>query len=105
MKRLLLCAALAASVPVAAHAAVVEKIVAVVNGEIILQSELEDRIRPMLAEVRKEPDPTLRRRREISVRSEVLDRLVDEELLQQQARELKVVVAPQDVDKAVEEVK
>jgi parvulin-like peptidyl-prolyl isomerase len=105
MKCLLLCAALVSSVPLTARAAVVEKIAAVVNGEIILQSELEDRIRPMLAEVRKESDPALRQRRETSVRREVLDRLVDEELLQQQARELKVAVTPQDVDKAVDEVK
>lgn len=88
-----------------ARAAVVEKIVAVVNGEIILSSELEEKVRPMLAEVRKEPDPAARERREAGLRREVLDRLIDNELIAQQARDLKIVITPQDVDKAVDEVK
>ncbi len=108
MKRLVLATLWAASFALGvtpARAAVVERIVAVVNGEIILESQLEERGRAMFAEAKKDPDPVARKRRETSLRREVLDHLVDEELLAQQARELKIVVSPQDVDRMIDDVK
>ncbi len=108
MKRSVLAGLCAASLALGvspARAAVVERIVAVVNGEIILESQLEERGRAMFAEAKKDPDPVARKRREVSLRKEVLDHLVDEELLSQQARELKIVVAPQDVDRMIDDVK
>ncbi len=108
MKRIVLaglCAAFAALTASPSQAAVVERIVAVVNGEIILESQLEERGKAMFAEAKKDPDPAARKRREASLRKEVLDHLVDEELLQQQARELKIVVTPQDVDRMIDDVK
>ena len=106
MKRIgLLCATSFVLAAGPAPAAVVERIVAVVNGEIILESQLEERGKVMFAEAKKDPDPVARKRREASLRREVLDHLVDEELLSQQARELKIVVTPQDVDRMVDDVK
>jgi parvulin-like peptidyl-prolyl isomerase len=89
-----------------ARAGVVERIVAVVNDDIVLQSELDERARPFLAEAEREGgDAEGKARRGRAIRREVLDRLVDELLILQQSRELKVVVTPEDVDKAVDEVK
>jgi peptidyl-prolyl cis-trans isomerase SurA len=88
-----------------ASARVVEKIAAVVGDEIILQSEVEERSTPFMQEVNALPNPTQRSARATAVRREVLDRLVDEQLILQQAAELKLSVSSEDVDRSVEQIK
>ena len=87
------------------HAHVAERIVGVVGNDIILQSELDERCRPFMGEAERESDPQARQKKVATIQREVLDRMIDEQLMIQQAGELKVQVTSEDVDKAVEEVK
>lgn len=81
----------------AARAAVVERIVAVVNDDIVLLSEVEDRLRFMVAEnPAQNPD---------KLRKGVLDGLIDERLIAQEAVTLKLEVDRMEVDRAVDEIK
>lgn len=91
--------------PVTAFARVVEKVVAVVGDEIVLQSEVEERAQPLFTEINAIPNPTQRAVRANAVRREILDRLIDEKLLQQQAGELKLSVSTEEVDRSIDEVK
>ena len=88
-----------------AHARVVERIVAVVGDEIILESEVNERSRPFLQEIAALPDPAQRAQRTAALRREVLDRIVDEHLLLQQADELKLSVSSEEIDRSIEQIK
>jgi peptidyl-prolyl cis-trans isomerase SurA len=91
--------------PAALQARVVEKIAALVGDDIILQSEVEDRAAPLLAEVASISNPTEREARTNAIRREVLDRLVQDQLLQQQAAELKLTVSGDEIDRAIDQIK
>jgi peptidyl-prolyl cis-trans isomerase SurA len=91
--------------PAAASARVVEKIAALVGDDIILQSEVEDRAAPMLAEIAAIANPSEREARGNAIRREVLERLVQDQLLAQQATELKLTVSSDEIDRAIEQIK
>jgi peptidyl-prolyl cis-trans isomerase SurA len=91
--------------PVAAHARVVEKIAALVGDDLILQSEVEDRAAPLLSDIASIANPSEREARTNAIRREVLDRLVDDQLLTQQATELKLTVSNDEIDRAIEQIK
>ena len=91
--------------PALAQARVVEKIAALVGDDIILQSEVEDRAAPMLAELASMTNPAEREARTNGIRREVLERLVQDQLLAQQATELKLTVSSDEIDRAVEQIK
>jgi len=80
-----------------AGAAVVERIVAVVNDDIILLSEVEGRAKFAAAE-----NPTANPDK---VNRDVLEGLIDERLIAQEAVTLKIEVDRLEVDRAVDEVK
>ena len=88
-----------------AQARVVEKIVALVGDDIILQSEVEDRAAPLLAEVAGISNPSEREARAGGIRREVLERLVQDQLLLQQATELKLTVSGDEIDRAIEQIR
>src|SRR5689334_23146945 len=88
-----------------AHARVVEKIAAVVGGNIILASEVEEKATPLMAEVSRISDPAKRSARASALRREVLDRLIDDELIAGQATELRLSVTPEQVDSSIAEIK
>jgi peptidyl-prolyl cis-trans isomerase SurA len=91
--------------PAAAHARVVEKIAALVGDDIILQSEVEDRAAPLLTEIASIANPAEREARANAIRREALERLVQEQLLAQQATELKLTVSNDEIDRAIEQIK
>ncbi|HJX64018.1 MAG TPA: peptidylprolyl isomerase [Polyangia bacterium] len=91
--------------PSVGQARVVEKIVAVVGSEIILQSEVEERAAPMMADVAAISNPGQRAARAAAVRRQILERMVDEQLLVQEAADLKVSVSSEEVDKSIEQIK
>jgi peptidyl-prolyl cis-trans isomerase SurA len=91
--------------PASVHARVVEKIAALVGDDVILLSEVEDRAAPMLTEVAAIPNAGERDARTAAVRREVLDRLVDDQLLAQQATELKLTVGNDEIDRAIGQIK
>ena len=88
-----------------ASARVVEKIAAVIGDSVILGSEIEEKAAPLLTEVSRLPDPAKRTARAAALRREVLERLIDDELILQQATELKLTVTSEQVDASIEEIK
>ena len=99
-------ASLAAAVVPArpASAEVVERIVAVVNDDIVLLSELRDRLQPYLAEIRAVPSAVEREARLAQAQREMLQAMVDEQLITQQARRSNVSVTAEEVDRAIQNV-
>jgi peptidyl-prolyl cis-trans isomerase SurA len=91
--------------PAAAHARVVEKIAALVGDDLILLSEVEDRAAPLMADIAAIANPSEREARTNAIRHEVLDRLIDDQLLSQQATELKLTVSNDEIDRAIEQIK
>jgi parvulin-like peptidyl-prolyl isomerase len=88
-----------------AGARMVEKIAAVVGDSVVLASEVEEKAGPLLTDVNKMPDPDKRAARASALRREVLDRLIDDELILQQATELKLNVSSEQIDASIEEIK
>ena len=81
----------------------VDRIVANVNGEIILHSELKGRVRLL-----QKDNPNLRAddaAKQKQVEREVLMSLVREKLTEQEVKRLKITVSDRDVDSAVDNVK
>jgi peptidyl-prolyl cis-trans isomerase SurA len=91
--------------PLAAHARVVEKIAALVGDDIILLSEVEERAAPLLSEIAAIANTAEREARTNAIRREVLDRLIDDQLLAQQATELKLTVGSDEIDRAIGQIK
>jgi peptidyl-prolyl cis-trans isomerase SurA len=82
---------------------VVERIVAIVNGEALLLSELRTRAAPFLARVMQAPE--IQRMQLLQqLYGELLTQLIDERLLEQEARKLSISVLGSDVDRAIENV-
>lgn len=98
---LVLCAPLAARAD-----RVVEKVVAVVNDEIILQSELEQWAAPQLQQRGAlDLDSSAGKKAFDDVKRETLEKLIDSRLVLQQAGELKLAVSNDEVERALDEVK
>jgi peptidyl-prolyl cis-trans isomerase SurA len=89
----------------AARARTVERIVAVVGDEVILESEVNEKSRPFLQEIAALPDPAQRVQRTAALRREVLDNMINEHLLLQQADELKLSVSSEEIDRSIEQIK
>ncbi|HWE27304.1 MAG TPA: SurA N-terminal domain-containing protein, partial [Polyangia bacterium] len=92
-----------AAVSVARASRVVERVVAVVNDEIILETELEQAAAPLY----RGPDPESAEGKKLwdEVKRKALDQMIDGKLVQQQASELKLSVTPEEVDRAIQQVK
>jgi parvulin-like peptidyl-prolyl isomerase len=88
-----------------ASARVVEKIAAVVGDSVILASEVEEKAAPLLAEISRLPDPGKRTARSSALRREVLERLIDDELILQQASDLKLTITSEQIDASIDEIK
>ncbi len=83
---------------------VIERVVAVVNGEALLLSELRKRAAPFLARVMEAPEMQRMQLME-QLYSELLTQLIDERLLEQEARKLSVSVSATDVERAIDNVR
>src|SRR4030042_2765586 len=90
--------------PVSPGGAVVDRIVAVVNQEIITFSEIEKWSLPFQKEIQAE-DRLERRERIQEVFRKVLDRIIEEKLIEQEARKSGIKVTSKEIEGAVEEVK
>jgi peptidyl-prolyl cis-trans isomerase SurA len=80
-----------------------DRIVAVVNGDIILYSELQVQIRLLtkMSPDLKMEDPAQR----AQVEREVLQEMIRNHLADQEIRRLKIVVSPREIDEAVDAIK
>ena len=82
-----------------------ERVVAIVNDAIILQSELDARLTPVRAEAEQITDLGERKRRLAKLASQVLDEMVNEELIVQAAAAAKIEVESSEVQAALDEIK
>jgi parvulin-like peptidyl-prolyl isomerase len=83
----------------------VDYVVAIVNDAIILNSELEARRTPAIAEAQQITDPKERDRRIAKLTSQVLDEMVNEEVIVQAAEAAKIEVESSEVQAALDEIK
>ena len=107
LQRLLGPAALAGLLAVAsaAQATVVERIVATVGERAILLSDLKRRAEPFMLQVQQTVPVGAQRNAAISqVYKAVLQKIVDEELLEKAAAQAKVVITPTEIDEALKRV-
>jgi len=83
---------------------IIERIVAVVNGEALLLSELRQRAAPFLPRLMQAPD-LQRMTLMTQLYDELLTQIIDERLLEQESRKLSVSVTSADVERAIDNVK
>jgi len=98
----LILAAIALGVPAQAHAVIVEKVVAVVGEKAIFLSDLRKRARPFLGQIYGTlPEGPRRTAEESKMYSQLLDRMVDEQLEADAATRANVNVTSEDLDGAL----
>lgn len=88
--------------PFAAHAEIIDRIVAVVNDGVITLSELNDATAGI--EVMKGDDQE-KRKKIIETKSKVLDQLIEKKLVEQAANKAGISVSEKEIDNAIEDVK
>jgi len=84
---------------------VVDRVVAVVDSGIILESELARRVAPLTADLEDIGDIHERQRRQNMLASRVLDEMVSEELIISAAAEAKLEVGDKEVENALDEIR
>ena len=84
--------------------AVVDRIVAVVNQEVITLSELEKLVDPLQREIQT-ADRLERREQVQGLRLKVLEKLIDEKLVDQEVKKLGIKVSSKEVEAVLEDVK
>ncbi len=88
-----------------ARAELVDRVAAVVNTEVITLSEVEKRAAPELARVDQEATGPERAQKRAAALKKTLDTMIDEKLVDNELKELKVTINDKEVDAAVDEVK
>jgi parvulin-like peptidyl-prolyl isomerase len=83
----------------------VERVVAVVNDDVVLLSEVEEQMVPLLGALPASLKGAERQQRVDQARRDVLDGLVADRLLQQQVDALHLDVTTEEIDRAVNELK
>ncbi|AEH44758.1 SurA domain protein [Thermodesulfatator indicus DSM 15286] len=88
------------------QAQIVDRIVAVVNDEVITLSELDEAAAPLYQEYLKGvQDPAERERIKKEIRQRVLQELIDEKLINQEIERQGITVSPEEIDKFIEHFK
>ncbi|MCL4678324.1 MAG: peptidylprolyl isomerase [Alphaproteobacteria bacterium] len=87
--------AVAASQPFAPAYANAQQIVAVVNEDAITQKDLDDRMKLIMASSGMPNTPDIRRR----LAPQVINTLIEEQIMVQQARALKIDIKPEEIEK------
>lgn len=87
--------------PLLSHAKVIDRVVAVVNNDVVTEYDLDQTMASRLAEVRRSPNPDLTVQ---AVRRQVLDELVSQRLLQQEIEKADIEVTDEDLAGAIANV-
>ncbi|MGA2518789.1 MAG: peptidylprolyl isomerase [Thermodesulfobacteriota bacterium] len=90
--------------PISLSEAVVDRVVAVVNQEIITLSEVEKWIDPLRQEMATD-DRLEKRERTETLYRQVLERLIEEKLIDQEVKKSGVKIPSKEIDAALEEIK
>jgi peptidyl-prolyl cis-trans isomerase SurA len=95
-----------ATATASAASEVLDRIVAVVNEDIILLSELKERMAPYAQRIRQQGfDLDKERQMLFKVREEMLNRLVDEKLTDQEIKRNDIQVDEAEIDSTIERIK
>jgi len=106
MKRELMLAALLAAGVATAEAKVLDRTVATVNAEAIMLSEFEKNASPILDQFKKSAPPTEQTPEHIAdIKKRVLDQMVDDRLLIQEAKKKNIHISQLEVDDGVKKVR
>lgn len=98
------CWALLLASPKAVASIIVERIAAVVNGQIILLSDVNSRLRPYMQRLMKIEDPNARRQARKRLQNEQLQRLIEEKLILGEANRRKIQISEAEVNRAIKSV-
>jgi peptidyl-prolyl cis-trans isomerase SurA len=101
MKRLFLAALLCAA---SARAELKERIAAIVNGQPILLSDVEERVGPELARVTQQPASAQRDKDRKDLLKRGLEELVDEKLIESEATSLGLSVSEEELQRALDQL-
>ena len=88
-----------------ARAELVDRVAAVVNNDVITLSEVEKRAAPELARIDQETGGAERGQKRAAAMKRTLDTMIDEKLVDNELKELKVTIGDKEVDAAIDEVK
>jgi peptidyl-prolyl cis-trans isomerase SurA len=102
IKRLALVAAVlaAAAVPAARNPAASERIAAIVNKEVILESDVDEQLKTAMATLHVDPDDSVS---VAKLRKDVLRQLIDEQVILAEAQKQNITVSKTDLDQAVKQ--
>lgn len=84
---------------------VVDGIVAVVNGDIVTMYELNKKMAPIMKQFQGQSLSAAEVEQIKKVRSQIVDRLIGEMIIDQEAKKLKVTVSDQDINNEIKRIK
>ena len=85
---------------------IVERIVAVVNNDIITYLEVQEAMSPYEAQIKAVGyDPEKEQQMLYRVRSDVVEKLVDQKIIDQEIKRYKITVSDQEIDNDIERIK
>jgi peptidyl-prolyl cis-trans isomerase C len=106
MKKLKQSVALILGLVMPLQARVLDRSLATVNGEVILQSEFEKNASPILDQFKKGAPPAEQTpERVLDIKKRVLDQMIDDRLLAQEAKKKNIHVSQLEVDDGVKKVR
>jgi peptidyl-prolyl cis-trans isomerase SurA len=95
-----------AGVAPAGDGEIVERIVAIVNDDIITYLEVQEEMSPYEAQIKAVGyDPEKEQQMLYRVRSDIVDKLVEEKITEQEIKRYKITVSDEDIDKDIEQIK
>ncbi len=92
--------------PVYAEPQLLDRVAAVVNGEVITESEMDTYLRPIYQQLQAEPQPREAVEEKLrDIRNKLLNQLIEDKLVYQEASKLNIQVDPAEVENEVEQMK
>jgi len=91
--------------PVGLRGEVVDRIIALVNNDVLTLSELEEAGRRLFEQVQQATLPSQREEKLKKAKEGVLDQLIENKLLDQEIKKKKIEVSDRDVDVAIEDIR
>ena len=90
----------------AAENHIVDRIVAVVNDDIITQQDVETTMRPYMEKTKEEGfSPEMQRQAIARLRKDVLDTLIENKLTDQEVKRYKISVSEEEIDQQIAQIK
>jgi len=85
---------------------IVDRVVAIVNNEVVSLYELNESVRPFIEQIQSSQYPDdVERQLKYEVRQKVLQQLIDEKLTDQELARLQITVSETELDRAIERMK